>query len=101
MEFYKGIGKVKYEGKASTNPLSFKYYNPDEVIAGKTMREHLKFAMSYWHTMCAEGTDMFGVGTADKSYGAQDPMEQAKNKAMKKRKLSVACKALQSDGFLH
>ena len=81
MEFYKGIGKVKYEGKASTNPLSFKYYNPDEVIADKTMREHLKFAMSYWHTMCAEGTDMFGVGTADKSYGAQDPMEQAKNKA--------------------
>ncbi len=81
MEFYKGIGKIKYEGKASDNPLSFKYYDPDEVIAGKTMREHLKFAMSYWHTMCAEGTDMFGVGTADKSYGATDVMEQAKNKA--------------------
>ena len=81
MEFYKGIGKIKYEGKASANPLSFKYYNPDEVIAGKTMREHLKFAMSYWHTMCAEGSDMFGVGTADKSYGATDVMEQAKNKA--------------------
>ena len=82
MEFYKGIGKINYEGKASTNPLSFKYYNPDEVIAGKTMREHLKFAMSYWHTMCAEGSDMFGVGTADKSYGATDVMEQAKNKAL-------------------
>ena len=82
MEFYKGIGKINYEGKASTNPLSFKYYNPDEVIAGKTMREHLKFAMSYWHTMCAEGSDMFGVGTADKSYGATDVMEQAKNKAV-------------------
>ncbi len=81
MEFYKGIGKIKYEGKESANPLSFKYYNPDEVIAGKTMREHLKFAMSYWHTMCAEGSDMFGVGTADKSYGATDVMEQAKNKA--------------------
>ena len=82
MEFYKGIGKINYEGKESTNPLSFKYYNPDEVIAGKTMREHLKFAMSYWHTMCAEGSDMFGVGTADKSYGATDVMEQAKNKAV-------------------
>ena len=81
MEFYKGISKIKYEGKDSKNPLSFRYYNPDEVIAGKTMREHLRFAMSYWHTMCAEGTDMFGVGTLDKSYGSSDPMESAKNKA--------------------
>ena len=81
MEFYKGIGKIKYEGKTSDNPLSFKYYNPDEVIAGKTMREQLKFAMSYWHTMCAEGSDMFGVGTLDKSYGATDVMDVAKNKA--------------------
>ena len=81
MEFYKGIGKIKYEGKDSKEPLSFRYYNPDEVIAGKTMREHLRFAMSYWHTMCAEGTDMFGVGTLDKSYGSSDPMESAKNKA--------------------
>ena len=81
MEYYANIGKIRYEGKDSANPLSFKFYNPDEVIAGKTMREHLRFAMSYWHTMCAEGSDMFGVGTGDKSYGATDPMEQAKNKA--------------------
>ena len=81
MEYFVNIPKIKYEGKESTNPLSFKFYNPDEVIAGKTMREHLKFAMSYWHTMCAEGSDMFGAGTGDKSYGATDPMEQAKNKA--------------------
>lgn len=81
MEYFANIGKIKYEGKDSQNPLSFKFYNPDEVIAGKTMREHLRFAMAYWHTMCAEGTDMFGVGTIDKSYGATDPMEQAKNKA--------------------
>ena len=81
MEYFVNIPKIKYEGKESTNPLSFKFYNPDEVIAGKTMREHLRFAMSYWHTMCAEGADMFGVGTGDKSYGATDPMEQAKNKA--------------------
>ncbi len=81
MEYFVNIPKIKYEGKESTNPLSFKFYNPDEVIAGKTMREHLRFAMSYWHTMCAEGSDMFGVGTGDKSYGATDPMEHAKNKA--------------------
>ena len=81
MEFYKGISKIKYEGKDSKNPLAFKFYDPDEVIDGKTMREHLRFAMSYWHTMCAEGVDMFGVGTLDKSYGSVDPMESAKNKA--------------------
>ena len=81
MEYFANIGKIKYEGKDSQNPLSFKFYNPDEVIAGKSMREHLRFAMAYWHTMCAEGVDMFGVGTIDKSYGATDPMEQAKNKA--------------------
>lgn len=81
-EFYPGISKVKYEGAGTKNPLAFRYYNPDEMIAGKSMREHLKFAMSYWHTMCANGVDMFGVGTIDKSYGTTDPMEQAKNKAL-------------------
>ena len=79
-EFYKSVPKINYEGPKSTNPLSFKFYNPDEVIGGKTMREQLKFAVSYWHTLCAEGADMFGVGTADKSYGAADSMEHAKAK---------------------
>ena len=65
MEFFKGIGNVKYEGVGSKNPLSFRFYDPEEIIGGKTMREQLRFAMSYWHTMCAEGSDMFGVGTAD------------------------------------
>ena len=81
MEFFKGIGSIQYEGAKSKNPLAFHFYNPDEVIAGKTMREQLRFAMSYWHTMCAEGSDMFGVGTIDKSYGSADPMQSAKNKA--------------------
>ena len=80
-EFFANIPKIKYEGAASTNPLSFKHYNPNEVVAGKSMREQLKFAISYWHTLCAEGADMFGVGTADKSFGASDEMEHAKNKA--------------------
>ena len=82
MEFFKGIGKIRYEGKAAKSPFAFRFYNPDEIVGGKTMREQLRFAMSYWHTMCAEGVDMFGVGTADKSYGARDAMEQAKNKAL-------------------
>lgn len=81
MEYFKNIGKIKYEGKQSDNPLAFKFYNPDEVVAGNTMREQLKFAMSYWHTMCAEGTDMFGVGTIVKDYNANAPMDIAKNKA--------------------
>ena len=80
-EFYENIPKIRYEGTNSRNPLAFRYYNPEEVILGKTMREHLRFAMSYWHTMCAEGLDMFGVGTIDKKYDAEDPMAQAKNKA--------------------
>ncbi|MDO5147959.1 MAG: xylose isomerase [Oscillospiraceae bacterium] len=78
--FFNGIEKIAYEGKNSTNPLAFKYYNPDEVICGKKMSEHLKFALSWWHTMGGDGTDMFGAGTADKSWGAADPMEVAKAK---------------------
>ena len=79
-EFFKGISKIQYEGKNSTNPLAFKYYNPDEMICGKKMREHLKFALSWWHTMGGDGTDMFGVGTTDKNWGETDPMEKAKAK---------------------
>ena len=79
--FFDSIPFVKYEGTDSKNMLAFRHYNPDEIIMGKSMREHLKFAMSYWHTMCAEGSDMFGVGTISKNYGATDPMELAKNKA--------------------
>ena len=74
------VEKIKYEGAKSTNPLSFKYYNPDEVIGGKTMKEQLRFAMSYWHTLCGDGTDMFGIGTVDKSFGGLTPMEIAKKK---------------------
>ncbi len=79
-EFFPSIAKIPYEGKASTNPLAFKYYNPDEVIAGKTMKEHLKFALSWWHTMGGDGTDMFGCGTTDKTWGEVDPTARAKAK---------------------
>lgn len=80
-EIFKNIKNIRYEGAKSDNPFSFKYYNPSETIAGKTMREQLKFALAYWHTICGVGVDMFGVGTADKSFNTTDPMEHAKVKA--------------------
>jgi len=77
-EFFKGVGKIQYEGSESKNPLAFKYYNPDEVINGKTMKEHLRFAVAYWHTFQARGSDMFGAGTAVRPWDhITDPMELA------------------------
>ncbi|MBR1891367.1 MAG: xylose isomerase [Clostridia bacterium] len=75
------IKKVNYEGPKSKNPLAFKYYDKDEVINGKKMSEHLKFALSYWHTIDAENTDMFGGPTIDKKFGITDPMDLYKAKA--------------------
>lgn len=69
--YFPNIPKINYEGSNSKNPLAFKYYNADEVVAGKPMREHLPFAMAWWHNLCAAGTDMFGRDTADKSFGAE------------------------------
>ncbi|QSW90280.1 xylose isomerase [Flavobacterium endoglycinae] len=81
-EYYKGIGQIKFEGKESDNPLAFKYYNPDQVVAGKTMREHFKFAIAYWHTFCGQGSDPFGPGTQNFAWDASsDPYQAAKDKA--------------------
>ncbi len=81
-EFYKGIGKINYEGKESNNPLAFKYYNPDQIVAGKTMREHFKFAIAYWHTFCGQGADPFGPGTQNFPWDSSpDPVQAAKDKA--------------------
>ena len=78
----KRIPKIRYEGPGAKNPMSFKYYDAGRLVNGKSMREHLKFAMSYWHTLCADGTDMFGRGTMDKSFGsAESAMDLYKNKA--------------------
>ncbi|MBR8535030.1 xylose isomerase [Carboxylicivirga sediminis] len=62
-EFFPSIGKIAYEGRDSKNPLAFRWYNPEQVIAGKTMKEHLRFAIAYWHTFCGDGGDPFGPGT--------------------------------------
>ncbi|PWD98834.1 xylose isomerase [Marinilabilia rubra] len=62
-EYFPEIGKIKFEGKDSKNPLAFKWYNEDEMVAGKTMKEHFRFALSYWHAMTGDGGDPFGGGT--------------------------------------
>ena len=81
-EYFKGIGEIKFEGAASDNPLAFKYYNPDQIVAGKTMREHFKFAIAYWHTFCGQGSDPFGPGTQNFPWDqSSDAVQAAKDKA--------------------
>src|SRR5579883_1407202 len=63
-EFFSGIGKIQYEGPKSKNPLAFKHYNPDEMIDGKSIKDHLRFSVTYWHTIRGQLADMFGVGSA-------------------------------------
>jgi xylose isomerase len=80
-EFFKGIGSIKYEGVESDNPLAFKWYNENSVIAGKTMKEHLRFAVCYWHTFCNTGADPFGPGTKHFPWDAAgDAAARAKDK---------------------
>lgn len=68
-ELFAGIPAIKYEGTGSKNPLAFKFYNADEIVMGKPMKDHLPFAMAWWHNLGANGTDMFDRSTADKSFG--------------------------------
>ena len=80
MNYLEKMSKVKYEGSKSTNPMAFKYYNPDELILGKPMKEHLKFSMAYWHTFTYMGVDPFGSETMERPWDKdhKDPMERAK-----------------------
>jgi xylose isomerase len=81
-EYFKGIGKIPFEGKASDNPLSFKYYDPNRLVAGKAMKSHFKFAVAYWHSFCGSGADPFGPGTLRHPWDAsQDPLQAARHKA--------------------
>ena len=81
-EYFKGIDTIKYEGKESDNPFAFKYYDPEKVVAGKTLREHFKFAVAYWHTLCNTGSDPFGPGTKVYPWSTNnDPIAAAKEKA--------------------
>ncbi|AJG99715.1 xylose isomerase [Clostridium beijerinckii] len=78
-EYFENVSKINYEGANSKNPYSFKYYNPDEIIGDKAMKEHLRFALSYWHTLTATGADPFGVGTMIRPWDSEtNEMDLAK-----------------------
>ena len=64
-EYFKGIPQIKFEGRETDNPLAFRWYDENRIVAGKTMKEHLRFAVSYWHTFCGTGGDPFGAPTKD------------------------------------
>ena len=81
-EYFPGIGKIKFEGKDSKNPLAYRYYDAEKVVLGKKMKDWFKFAMAWWHTLCAEGGDQFGGGTKKFPWNtATDPVQAAKDKA--------------------
>ena len=80
-EFFPGISEIKFEGKDSKNPLSFKFYDPEKQLLGKSMKDHLRFAVCYWHSFCGTGSDPFGSGTRDFPWdAASTPMDKAKLK---------------------
>lgn len=80
-EYFPGIGKIKFEGKDSKNPLAFRYYDENKVINGKSMKDYFRFAMAYWHTMCGTGGDPFGPGTKVFPWATgNDALSTAKNK---------------------
>ncbi|MFE3979142.1 MULTISPECIES: xylose isomerase [unclassified Priestia] len=78
INYFESVNKVLYEGKDSKNPLAFKYYNPEEVVGGKTMKDQLRFSIAYWHTFTADGTDPFGAATMQRSWDRYDGMDLAK-----------------------
>ncbi len=79
--YFKGVNKVVFEGKESDNPLAFKYYDPEKVVAGKKMKDHFRFAIAYWHSFCGTGNDPFGPGTKVFPWDANaDPLTRAKDK---------------------
>ena len=81
-EYFKDIPKVKFEGTSSDNPLAFRHYNPEELVLGKSMKEHLRLAACYWHNFCWDGADVFGAGTFNRPWlQAGDAMQRAKEKA--------------------
>ena len=81
-EFFPGIGKIKFEGASSYNPLAYRYYDAEKVVLGKKMKDWFKFAMAWWHTLCAEGSDPFGSDSKKFPWNcAADALQRAKDKA--------------------
>ena len=80
--YFPEIDKIVYEGRKTDNPLAFRYYDPNKVIGDKTMEEHLRFSMAYWHTLTGQGVDMFGAASVERPWDkSSDPMEAAKARA--------------------
>ena len=81
-EYFPEVNQVRFEGKTTDNPLAFRYYDPKRVVGNKTMEEHLRFSVAYWHTFVAGGRDMFGSESALRPWDhLTDPMEIAKARA--------------------
>src|SRR5579871_4714885 len=80
-EYFKGVGQIKFEGVGSDNPLAYKWYDENKVVAGKSLKEHLRFAVCCWHTFCNTGGDPFGPGTKDFEWNhSTDAVQRAKDK---------------------
>ncbi len=80
-EYFKGIGQIQFEGAQSDNPLAFRYYDAKKKVGKKTMEDHFRFAIAYWHTFCGTGGDPFGIGTKNFPWlTSQDPVQKAKDK---------------------
>jgi xylose isomerase len=81
-EFFPGVGKINYEGQESDNPLAYRWYDENKTVAGKSMKDHLRFACAYWHSFCGSGADPFGEPTHLFSWNEKtDAVERAKDKA--------------------
>ena len=82
-QFFKNVSKIKFEGADSTNPLAFRYYDENQVVLGKTMKEHLRFAACYWHNFCWAGSDIFGAATFERPWiqSTGNQLELAEQKA--------------------
>ena len=79
--FFEGFSPIEYEGPDSTNPMAFRHYNPDEVVLGKRLEDHLRFSVAYWHSFAWEGGDPFGGPTFERPWHPQNSMENARLKA--------------------
>ncbi|MBO0458209.1 xylose isomerase [Enterococcus hulanensis] len=80
MSYFPRVEKIKYEGVKTKNPFAFRHYNPEEEVAGKTMKEHLRFAVAYWHTMTQDGSDPFGLPTNQRTWFGATEMDTARNR---------------------
>ncbi|HEV2352703.1 MAG TPA: xylose isomerase, partial [Puia sp.] len=80
-EFFKGIGRIKYEGPGTANPFAYRWYDANKVVAGKTMKDHLRFAVAYWHSFTGGGADPFGEPTHLYAWNEKaDPVARGKDK---------------------